>query len=108
MTTEHDRLGTVERDLRDHAKSIGEIVLDQRGIKDQLAEVREEGTQRLAEQRQERAVRAVEDKHLDERLDRIEASLRAVFGLGKWLLSAIGAVLVVAIVGFVLKGGPLG
>jgi hypothetical protein len=62
----------------------------------------------IADLKQAKAVRAVEDKHLEERLDRIEDSLKAVYGLGKWLLASIGSVLVVAIVGFVLKGGPPG
>jgi hypothetical protein len=62
----------------------------------------------LADLKQAKAIRAVEDKHLDERLDRIEASLQAVYGLGKWLLATIGSVLVVAVLGFILKGGPLG
>ena len=38
----------------------------------------------------------------------IEASLKAVYGLGKWLLATVRSVLVVAVVGFILKGGPLG
>lgn len=94
---EGERLLMLERNLSDQGKSITEIVNDQRAI---------HGT--IADLERTNAVRAVEDKHLDERLDRIEHSLQAVYGLGKWLLGAVGSVLVVAVVGFILKGGPLG
>jgi hypothetical protein len=85
-----DRLGLVERDVRSHARTLTEI------------------TKSLIEQDKREAVRVETDKHLDERLDRIEASIQSVYGLGKWLLAAAGSSLVVAIIGFVIKGGLLG
>lgn len=97
MPTESERLMMLERNQSDLGKSISEIVQDQRGVKSEVAGLH-----------QVNAVREAEDRHLDDRLDRIEKSLAAVYGLGRWLLAAIGSVLVVAIVGFVLKGGPLG
>ncbi|HYI27569.1 MAG TPA: hypothetical protein VD863_06925 [Bradyrhizobium sp.] len=96
-----DRLAMVERDSRDHARSIGEIVLDQRGVKGEVADMREKTAIR-------EAVRVEAAKHMEERFDRIEAALKSVFDLGKWILGAIGSVLIVAIIGVVLRGGPLG
>jgi hypothetical protein len=80
----------LEEDVRSHAKTITEIVaaLNLRNVED--------------------ARRDERDKARDERLDRIEESIKAVYGLGKWVLAAIGGVFVTAIVGFILKGGPLG
>ena len=89
-----DRVGLLERDARDHAKSIGELVQRLRDVERDAAE--------------DKRLRSLKDEHLDERLDRIEASIKSVYNLGKWLLGAAGSTLVVAIVGFALKGGPLG
>lgn len=89
-----DRVGLLERDARDHAKSIGELVQRLRDVERDAVE--------------EKRLNELKDGHLDERLDRIEASIKAVYGLGKWLLAAAGSTLIVALVGFVLRGGPLG
>lgn len=80
----------LEEDVRAHAKTISEIVsaLNARNIED--------------------ARRDERDKARDERLERMEESIKAVYGLGKWLLSAVGGVLITAIIGLVLKGGILG
>lgn len=97
MTTEAERLLILERNLSDQGKTITEVIGDQREIRDDVSDLKRAN-----------AVRDVEDRHLDERLDRIETSIKAVYGLGKWLLGAIGSLIVAAVVGFVLKGGPLG
>ncbi len=90
MSTESERLMMLERNLSDQGKSITVIVEDQREIRGEVSDLK-----------QAEAVRVVEYKHLTERLD-------AVYGLGKWLLGAVGGVLVVALLGLILKGGPLG
>lgn len=88
------RVDTVERNQSDLARSITEIV-------GELGEMRKP----LDELRVDRAVRQERDKNLNERLDRIEASIAAVYSLGKWLLGTIGAVVVAAAVTFMLNGG---
>lgn len=88
--SDENRLAAVERDSRDHARIITEF------------------NRSFAEIDKREAVRAESEKHLDERLDRIEESIKSIYGLGKWLLGAVGGVLVTAIVGLVLKGGILG
>lgn len=45
------------------------------------------------------------EEALDGRLKRIEASVAAVYSLGKWILASIGATLLLAIVTFILRGG---
>ena len=88
------RVDTVERNQSDLARSITEIV-------GELGEMRKP----LDELRVDRAVRQERDKNLNERLDRIEASIAAVYSLGKWLLATFGAVLIVAVASFIVKGG---
>lgn len=97
MTTEAERMLMLERNLSDQAKSITEVITDQREIRGDVSDLKRAND-----------IRDVEDRHLDERLDRIEEQIKAVYGLGKWLLGAIGSVVVVAVVGFMLKGGLLG
>lgn len=87
---EPDSVSLLRRDVSDHARILTE-----------------HSHQLIAVDKAE-ALRQQAEEYLDERLSRIEASLRAIYGLGKWVLGAIGSVLVVAVVTFVLKGGPLG
>lgn len=87
----------LERDLQMQAKSLSELVLDQRSTNDDIGALK-----------QANAMRNLKDEYLDDRLDRIEASIQSVYNLGKWLLGAVGSTLVVAVVGFALRGGPLG
>jgi hypothetical protein len=103
-----ERIDQLMRDLENQAKSISVIVLDQREMKDELSEFREAASKELRDIDKREAVRIERDKHLDDRLDRIEASIKAVYGLGKWILAAVGSVLVYVIVTGALKGGPLG
>lgn len=84
----------MERNLSDVGKSITEIVQDHRRTKDILDELKTD-----------RAVREERDKHLNERLDRIEADVSAIKSLGRWLLAAIGSGLALAVLQFVIKGG---
>lgn len=88
----------VRRDLTRHGESISAIVTDARNTKEQLNAL-QNGIDA------ERKVRLVEDRHLNERLDRIEASINSLNSLGKWILVTFGASLIVAISSFIFKGG---
>ena len=90
MPIDETRLAAVERDTRDHARIITEFNKTFGQI-----DVRE-------------AARIEREKGLEDRLDRIEESIKAIYGLGKWLLGAVGGVLITAVVGLILKGGILG
>jgi beta-N-acetylglucosaminidase len=67
------------RDLENQAKSITEIVLSQREMREDIAELK-----------QERAVQAVEDKFRDEKLS-------SIYSLGKVALGAIVTLFIGAI-----------
>lgn len=82
-----ERIDLLERDVRDHARIISEIVPI------------------VSDLRQDKAIRAVEAKHLDDRLDRIESSLAGVYKLGWWILAAFGASAVSLIANFMFRGG---
>lgn len=82
------------RDVQMHAKTITELVT----AISQLRTDREKND----------ALRQLKDEHLDERLDRIEASIKSVYGLGRWVLGAFGAVLLSALATFIVRGGLFG
>jgi len=84
----------IERDVRDHAKTISELVNEIGKMK--------------SERSTESEVKKIKDEYLDERLERIEGAVRDIYKLGKWILAAVGSTLIVAIVGFILKGGLVG
>lgn len=88
----------IRRDLTRHGESISALVVDARNTKDQL-NILQSGIEI------ERKVRLVEDRHLNERLDRIEESIEALNKVGKWILVTFGASLIVAVSGFILRGG---
>lgn len=81
------RLNYVERDVRDHAKTIGEH------------------NKELAAIITERAVNVERDKNLNERLDRLEKAIGGVYKLGWWILAAFGGLLIALIANFLFKGG---
>lgn len=91
------RLMQAERDLIAHAKSITEIVQDQRLMHDELEVLNTD-----------KAVRVEKDKAIDERFARMEASIKSVYGLGKWVLAAVASTLVSVIVNFIIGGGLKG
>lgn len=82
-----ERIDRVLRDLEMQGKSIGEIVLFQRGLADDLAQVQQEG-----------AVRAERDRHRDKSADRSWQIL--VLTIGAFISVTAGAVL-----WFVFRGG---
>lgn len=89
-----ERIDQVEQDLRAHAKTLTELVQAEASRREQ-----DEMLERLE---------ALKEKHLNERLDHIEASIKAVYDLGKWLLTAAGATLIGLVVTFVVRGGLIG
>jgi hypothetical protein len=92
----------VRKDLTRHGESISAIVTEVRHTQEELSTLRS-GIE------SERKVRLVEDRHLNERLDRIEESIEkldsTIIKIGMWILSAFGASLIVAISSFIFRGG---
>jgi hypothetical protein len=88
------RLDATERNQTDQAKSLTAITVEIGELQAPLKQLEID-----------REVRKERDKNLNGRLDRIEESIHAVYNLGKWVLAAIGAVLITAVVTFVVKGG---
>ena len=88
------RLDATERNQSDLARQHTEIVEEVRELRRPLDELRTD-----------REVRKERDKHLDERLGRIEKSIASVYSLGKWMLGVVGSALLLAFVTFVVKGG---
>ena len=70
----------LEDSATDHTVRLSEIVQHQRQMADDIGALK-----------QDKAVRKVEDEHLEQRLDRIEASIRRVYQLGLWILGAFGS-----------------
>ena len=82
-----ERIDMIVSDLQSHAKSISEI------------------TKALIEV-DKRAIGDAKDKeHLDERLDRIEKSIAAIYRLGWWILAAFGAAAISLVANFMFRGG---
>ena len=81
------RLTYVERDVRDHAKTIGEHNKELQAIVT------------------ERAVNVERDIRVNERFDRLEKAINGVYKLGWWILAAFGGLLVALIANFLFKGG---
>jgi hypothetical protein len=100
-----ERIDQVVRDLENQGKTISTVILDQRQMKDELVTFRDNASRELTAIDKREAVRAERDKHLDERLDRIENSIRAVYGLGRWVLAAFGASAIALVANFVVRGG---
>lgn len=94
MPTEAERLAAVERDVRDHARIITEMTAAS-------AE-----TRRLVSDLDKReALRSAEEKHVDERFDRIEVKVDGVYRLGWWILAAFGSSALALVINFAFKGG---
>lgn len=82
------------QDVQAHAKTITELVTELNKLR--------------TDREKNDALRLMKDEYLDERLDRIEASIKSVYGLGKWVLGAFGAVLLSAAATFIVRGGLFG
>lgn len=86
-----------QSDLQSHARILAELT-------NEIDKLR---TAQTAQDKAD-ALRQMKDEYLDERLDRIEASIKSVYSLGKWVLVAFGTVLVSALATFVVRGGLFG
>lgn len=95
------RMEFVERDLRDHAKSLTSLT-DQLGQASMRISALEkvDVVQEVAQARQEER-----DKALNSRLTTIESDIRSIKGAGSKLLFIVGTSVVGAFVLFVIKGG---
>ncbi len=99
--SEAEQLLQLRQDVMNHAKSLSEIVTDQARLREdqrRLAETISSVDKLLA-------VRAERDKHVDDRFDRIEESIRAIHRLGMWVLGAFGAAFIALVVNFTFSGG---
>lgn len=88
------RLDAVERNHTMLASSLTQLV-------NELGDIRPP----LDELRMDRAVRLERDRHVHERFDRLEASLKGVYRLGWWLLAAVGTSAVAFTMNFIFAGG---
>lgn len=87
-------LTSMERDILDHARQIGEIITAINNIQKLLNELTTK-----------QVLRESEDVHIDKRFDRIERQLEDILALGRWTLAAFGVGLIAAIVTFIVEGG---
>lgn len=81
------RLTTVERYQQNHGTTLAEH------------------NNELARVKTDRAVQIERDKHMDERLDRIEKSIAGIHKLGWWVLATFGAAFIALVANFLFKGG---
>lgn len=88
------RLDATERNQSDFAKTMTEVIGEMQILRRLMDEFKTE-----------RAVRLVEDKHLAERLDRIEVSIKAVHSLGRYVLFAFFGSLIATTATFIVNGG---
>lgn len=82
-----DRTDLIERDLQSHAKTITEL------------------TMRMSDYEKDKAVREVKDEYLDERFERLEDRVQAIYKLGIWILAAFGGSFIALVANFVFRGG---
>lgn len=90
------RLDAVERNHTMLSSSLTKIVDELDDLKHPLEELK-----------MDRAVRVERDKHLHERFDRLEASMKGMQKLGWWVLAAMGTSAISFLMNFLLKGGGL-
>lgn len=98
MTPPVTEIEQVRREVIKHGESISSIVTDANRTKEELSTLR-------AGIESDRKVRQIEDKHLNERLDDIEESIKTLNTLGRWILATFSGAFIVALVSFVVKGG---
>jgi uncharacterized protein Yka (UPF0111/DUF47 family) len=88
------RMDMTERNQTDLAKSVTELT-------EEIGELQKP----LRQLETDREVRKERDKHLNERLDRIEVSIDRIYRLGWWVLAAFGASAVALVANFAFRGG---
>ena len=82
-----ERIDMLVNDVQAHAKSISEL------------------TKALIEVEKRDAVEVETKRYLNDRLERIEKSIAAIYRLGWWILTAFGAAAVSLIANFMFRGG---
>lgn len=88
------RLDNVERDSRDHAKSISALT-DELGKHGVI----------LDDYAVDKAVRAERIIRTDEKFAALEKSVASIYSLGRWLLATVAGAFILALLGFVFRGG---
>lgn len=83
-----------DRNHTDIAKAITAIIDDDRSTRDVLQELKTD-----------REVRKERNINLDARLAAMEKRIDKIYGLGLWLLTAVGGTLILGLVKFILSGG---
>jgi hypothetical protein len=91
MTVNDDGVAQLRKDHTSLAASISAVTMEVGALK--------------TEQAVGKAVATEQQKNLDDRLERIEESIKGLYGLGKWMLLAFGTSLIAAVVTFVVRGG---
>jgi hypothetical protein len=91
---EDDSVRLLRYDLSNQAKTLSEIVINQRAANEAIHELHTD-----------RAVRAVDRQNLDERIKRIEKRMDELVGIGRWILLAFAASFVAAVGTFIVNGG---
>ena len=91
MTGSGEDVGQLRKDHTQLASSLSAMALELGSMK----------TDRAVE----KAVQTERQANLDERLERIEESIKGLYGLGKWMLLAFGGSMIAALVTFIVKGG---
>jgi hypothetical protein len=95
------RLEFVERDVRDHAKTLTSLTEMQARLAGRMEGLDKADLDQLVT----RARREERDTALNERLTRIEADIKSIKGVFNWLLGIIGASILGAFALFIIKGG---
>lgn len=82
-----ERIDMIVSDLQAHAKSLSEL------------------TTTIIDLKTKGAVEAETKRYLNERLERIEKSIAAIYRLGWWILAAFGAAAISLVANFMFRGG---
>jgi hypothetical protein len=90
------RLDGMDRNLSDLARSVTHLVQDIDKSKNVLDELRVD-----------RALRVERDLRIAEQFTEVKAKINGIYKLGWWVLATFGAALIMLMVNFALRGGPL-
>lgn len=87
-------LTPVERDVMEQSRRITELTMALQTLKSVVDDLVTQAK-----------IKAVEDKYIDERFDRVEKRLDGITSLGRWILGAFGSTFIAALAAFVAGGG---
>lgn len=82
-----ERIDMIVSDVQAHAKTLSEITIS------------------LIDLKTKNAVEVEAKRYLNERLERIEKSIAAIYRLGWWVLAAFGAATISLVANFMFRGG---